>query len=33
LTLADRLDPSVQTAYRDLWEKTHAGRSAGSQEQ
>ncbi len=22
LTLADRLDPSVQAAYRDLWEKT-----------
>ena len=23
LTLADRLDPSVQAAYRDLWEKAH----------
>ena len=31
-TLADRLDPSVQAAYRDLWEKAYAGRSAGSQE-
>lgn len=30
LTLADRLDPSVQAAYRDLWEKAHAGRLAGS---
>ncbi|HID63074.1 MAG TPA: hypothetical protein EYP49_10085 [Anaerolineae bacterium] len=26
LTLADRLDPSVQAAYRGLWEKAHAGR-------
>ena len=26
LDLADRLDPSVQAAYRDLWEKAHAGR-------
>ncbi len=33
LTLADQLDPSVQAAYRDLWEKTHAGRPTGSQEQ
>jgi len=33
LTLADRLDPSVQAAYRDLWEKAHAGRPAGSQEE
>jgi hypothetical protein len=33
LTLADRLDPSVQAAYRDLWEKTYAGRPADSQEQ
>jgi len=32
LTLASQLDPSVQAAYRDLWEKTHAGRSAGSRE-
>ena len=32
LTLADRLDPSVRAGYRDLWEKTHAGRSAGSRE-
>jgi len=31
LTLADQLDPSVQAAYRDLWEKTHAGRPTGSQ--
>jgi len=31
LTLADRLDPSVQTAYRDLWEKTHAGRPTDPQ--
>jgi len=23
LVLADRLDPSIQAAYRDLWEKTH----------
>lgn len=27
LGLADRLDPSVQAAYRDLWEKAHANRS------
>ncbi len=33
LTLADRLDPSVQAAYRDLWEKAHAGGPTGSQEQ
>lgn len=33
LTLADRLDPSVQAAYRDLWKKTHPDRPAGSQEQ
>jgi hypothetical protein len=32
LTLADRLDPLVQAAYRDLWEKTQAGRLTGSQE-
>jgi len=32
LTLADRLDPSVQAAYRDLWEKAHTGRSADSRE-
>jgi hypothetical protein len=32
LTLADRLDPSIQVAYRDLWEKAQAGRPAGSQE-
>jgi len=32
LTLADQLDPSVQAAYRDLWEKTQAGRLTGSQE-
>ena len=25
LTLVARLDPSVQAAYRDLWEKAHAG--------
>ncbi len=28
LTLVARLDPSVQAAYRDLWEKAHAGRFA-----
>ncbi len=33
LSLADRLDPSVQAAYRDLWEKAHAGRPAASPEQ
>lgn len=33
LTLADRLDPSVQAAYRDLWEKAHTGRPTDSQEQ
>ena len=33
LALADQLDPSVQAAYRDLWEKAHAGRPTGSQEQ
>ncbi len=32
LALADRLDPSVQAAYRDLWEKAHTGRSADLQE-
>jgi len=32
LTLADRLDPSVRTAYQDLWEKAHARGPAGSQE-
>jgi len=32
LTLADRLDPSVQAVYRDLWEKTHAGRQTDPQE-
>ena len=32
LTLADRLDSSVQAAYRDLWEKAHAGRPADLQE-
>ncbi len=26
LALADQLDPSVQAAYRDLWEKAQAGR-------
>ncbi|MBU0704389.1 MAG: nucleotidyltransferase family protein [Chloroflexi bacterium] len=26
LELADRLDPSVQAAYQDLWGKAHAGR-------
>jgi hypothetical protein len=31
-TMADRLDPSVQAAYRDLWEKTRAGRPTGSRE-
>jgi hypothetical protein len=33
LTLADRLDPSVQATYRDLWEKSHAGKSPGLQEE
>ena len=33
LALADQLDPSVQAAYRDLWEKARAGRPTGSQEQ
>jgi len=33
LTLADQLDPSVQAAYRDLWEKAHEGKPTGSQEQ
>ena len=32
LKLADHLDPSVQAAYQDLWEKVHAGDSAGSRE-
>jgi len=31
-TLADRLDPSVQATYRELWEKAHAGRPEGSPE-
>jgi hypothetical protein len=29
LALANQLDPSVQAAYRDLWEKAHAGRPTG----
>lgn len=33
LILADRLDPSVQAAYRDLWEKTYAGKPTGPPEQ
>jgi len=32
LALADRLDPSVQAAYRDLWEKAHAVGSMDLQE-
>ena len=32
LELANRLDPSMQAAYRDLWEKAHAGRPADLQE-
>lgn len=32
LALADRLDPWVQPAYRDLWEKAQAGKPAGPQE-
>jgi hypothetical protein len=32
LSLADQLDAWVQAAYRDLWEKAHAGRPAGPQE-
>lgn len=32
LALADRLDPSVQAAYRDLWEKAHTGGHTGLQE-
>ncbi|MDH4138604.1 MAG: nucleotidyltransferase family protein [Anaerolineae bacterium] len=32
LTLADRLDPSVQAAYRDLWEKARTGKLTGSHE-
>jgi len=32
LELADQLDPSVQAAYRDLWEKAHVGRPTDSQE-
>ena len=32
LALADRLDASVQGAYRDLWEKAHAGIAADSPE-
>jgi hypothetical protein len=27
LTLAERLDPSVRSAYRDLWERARAGRN------
>ena len=33
LALADQLDSWVQVAYRDLWEKAHTGRPAGSQEE
>ena len=33
LALADRLDASVQAAYRELWEKAHAGGPRGPQEQ
>jgi len=33
LALADQLDSWVQAAYRDLWEKAHAGRPAGPQEE
>ena len=32
MTLADRLDPSVQAEYRDLWEKTRADKLADSRE-
>ena len=32
LALADRLDHSVQAAYRDLWEKAQAGKAPCSQE-
>jgi len=32
LTLADRLDPSVQVAYQDLWEKAQTDGPRGSQE-
>ena len=32
LTLADRLDPSVQAAYRDLWKKARVSEPAGSRE-
>jgi hypothetical protein len=32
LALADRLDPSVQATYRDLWEKAHTGRATDLQE-
>ena len=32
LALADRLDTSVQAAYRDLWEKAHAGKRIGLRE-
>jgi len=33
LALADQLDPWVQAAYRDLWEKAHTGRPAGLREE
>ncbi len=33
LALADQLDSWVRAAYRDLWEKAHTGRPAGSQEE
>lgn len=33
LALADQLDSWVQAAYRDLWEKAHAGRPAGLREE
>lgn len=32
LTLADQLAPSVQVAYRDLWEKAHASKPTDLQE-
>jgi hypothetical protein len=32
LELTDRLDPSVQAAYRDLWEKAHADSTTDSME-
>jgi len=31
LALADRLDPSVQTAYREIWEQTQAGGPDGAE--